>query len=103
MPYDLDMLRNFDIGNQRFQHLPEREPLTNVPTSPHDLEALVTLLEVAALLLTPAPEAAFTYEELLKKVHNLCGDEMKVDERDVRIVLGNASFLRKTGREYRLE
>jgi hypothetical protein len=103
MSYDVDALPKFDIGKQRFQRHDERELLANVPASPKDLEALVTLLEVAALSLTPAPEVAFTYEELLKETRDLCGDEMKVEERDVRIVLEKASFLRKTGREYRLK
>ena len=104
MPYDVDALQNFDIGSERFQRgVSLGEQRSNAPTDPHDLESIVTLLEVAALSLTAEPDAAFTYNELLREAQELCGDELEIDERDVKIVLGKASFLRKSGSEYRLK
>lgn len=104
MPYDVDALKNIDIGDERFPYdAPGGARRKNAPSHPKDLEAIVTLLEVAALSLTPEPDAAFTYEELLGEAQNLCGDEVQIDEKDVKIVLEKASFLRKGRGEYRLK
>lgn len=53
------------------------------------------MLELAAIILTATPESSFTIDELLDKVRALADDDMEVDENDVRIVLGNAGFLKK--------
>lgn len=62
---------------------------------PTDLEAIVTTLEIASIYLTPAPDTRFSYEQLLAQARDLVGEELPLDERDVRIVVDNAKFLRK--------
>jgi len=52
-----------------------------------DLEAIVLLLELGAIHLTPDPSARFTFEQLLATVRDIGGDEIVLDERDVRIVM----------------
>lgn len=103
MAYDVDALQNFEIGKERFSHDAAEGARKNSRAHPKDLEAIVTLLEVAALSLTPEPDATFTYRELLDEARELCGDEVDLEERDVKIVLEKASFLRKAGGEYRLK
>lgn len=52
-----------------------------------DLEAIVLLLELGAISLTPDPSARFTYEQLLTEARSIGGAEITLDERDVKIVL----------------
>jgi hypothetical protein len=71
-------------------------PTPNIVTADRrDLEAIVTLLELAAVYLTPTPDATFTVEELLIEAHRLGGDEVRIEVDDVKIVLGKAGFLKK--------
>ena len=72
-----------------------RPEIAITPAHPTDLEAIVTLLELAAISLTPEPDTLFTFEELMAEVHAIGGDEIVIDERDARIVLNNAHFLGK--------
>lgn len=65
-----------------------------VPQS-KDLEAIVTLLHLAAIELAPTPEAQFTMEELIATARELGGDEVVIDPADVKIVLGTPGFLKK--------
>lgn len=93
MPYDFDTSPNQD------------PPAVSIkPAEPTDLEAIVMLLELAAIYLTPEPDAQFTFEELLQEAQTIGGGEIKLNEDDVKIVLGKASFLKKeTGRKYRMK
>jgi hypothetical protein len=68
-----------------------------------DLEAIVVLLELAAIYLASTPEAEFTLEELLSQVRTIGGDEIGIEEGDVKIVLDKASFLKKVGKRFRLK
>jgi len=52
-----------------------------------DLEAIVMLLELGAIELTPRANAPFTFEQLLVEARRYGGDEIVLDERDVRIVM----------------
>ncbi len=52
-----------------------------------DLEAIVMLLELSAIELTPEADARFTFEQLLAGACDIGGDEIVLDERDVRIVM----------------
>lgn len=74
-------------------HLPPTPTIT--PSDRRDLEAIVTLLELAAICLTVAPGTSFTAEELISEARRLGGYEIDLDETDIRIVLGNAGFLKK--------
>ncbi len=60
-----------------------------------DLEAIVTLLELGAIELTPAPNTRFTFEQLLAEARRYGGDEITLDERDVRIVLPFMKSIRR--------
>ena len=62
-----------------------------------DLEAIVMLLELAAIYLTTGPEATFTKEELIERARAIGGEEINLDEADVKIVLRKTGFLKKAG------
>ena len=68
-----------------------------------DLEAIVALLELAALTLTPSLGATFTQEELLREVREIGGDEIEIQDSDIKNVLGKAGFLRKEGGRFSLK
>lgn len=84
MPYDFD-------------GVPDREPprLKIQPLQGNDLEAIVTLLELAAIYLTPVPGKEFTWDALFSQVRTIGGDEITIDERDALIVVGYVKFLKK--------
>lgn len=62
---------------------------------PDDLEAIVTLLELAAIYLTPEPGSEFTRDELLAKAHEVAGDELPFRDSDALIVLASSRFLKR--------
>lgn len=64
---------------------------------PTDLEAIVMLLELAAISLTKGPESTFTATELIEEARRIGGDECPLDERDARIVLVYVKFLQRVG------
>lgn len=65
--------------------------------SGRDLEAIVTLLELAALTLTPSLGATFTRSELFREAREIGGDEIELEESDLKNVLGKAGFLKNVG------
>lgn len=71
--------------------------------APHDLEAIVTLLELGAIFLTDEPDSDFTFDELLAQARAISGDDFFLEETDARIVLANSSFLKKSKGRYRLK
>lgn len=87
MSYDLE------IGDQRLIDEAGRRQLETKPNRARDLEAIVTLLEVAALSLTTTPGATFTIQQLIDEAIEIGGDDVSV--RDMRIVLKKANFLEK--------
>lgn len=103
MAYDFEAVQDLDVSQQRIRHdAGRRIRLKNSRVNPRDLEAIVTLLEVAALSLTTEPDATFTLEQLIREARDLGGDEISIEERDVRIVLEKANFLEKVAGEFRL-
>ena len=62
-----------------------------------DLEAIVTTLEVAALSLSPENDSTFTREQLIAEAHSMCGEEIALQDVDIKIVLNKHSFLRSAG------
>lgn len=62
-----------------------------------DLETIVFALELGAIYLTDGPESTFTTDELFAKAREAVGDEISLDEGDMRIVLKNSRFLKKAG------
>ncbi len=99
MPYDAQ------IGKERFPNEDgKRKRATNYAANGQDLEAIVTLLEVAALSLTDEPGATFTVDQLIHEAREIGGEEIDLDETDVKIVLQKASFVQKiSGGELRLK
>jgi len=92
MPYDADVsLERYDVEGGR------RKPAHGVPAETRDLEAIVTTLEVAAIFLTPTPGATFTRQQLLEEAQRLNGDEVKIREEDLRIVLKKHGFVKYAG------
>ncbi len=67
-----------------------------------DLEAIVTLLELGAIALTPNESARFTYDELLAEARRFGGDEIVLDERDIKIVLPHMRCIKRERGMYRL-
>lgn len=68
-----------------------------------DLEAIVTILELASICLTTGPNATFTKQQLIDEARRLSGDGIDLDESDVNIVLGKAGFLRRMGGKLRMK
>jgi hypothetical protein len=95
MPYDVAIERIVHEGQNSAQ-------LKNEPVASKDLEALVTLLEVAALSLSDNPESTFSRDELIQEARLMAGTEFEIDERDARIVLEKATFVRGSKNELRL-
>jgi hypothetical protein len=99
-----EMAYDVDVGRQELSYDAGRPTLLrNVPKSPKDLGVIVTLLELAALSLTTEPGTKFTLDKLIREARAYAGDVIKLDERDIRIVLKKRSFLEKVGHEYRLK
>ena len=59
----------------------------------HDLEFVVTCLELAAIHLTNKPGDVFTLAQMLEVAKQYDGGAL--DEADARIVLANAEFLKR--------
>ena len=84
----------YDIEAERYM-MASREPkrYENAPKPTSDLEALVTLLEMAALSLTTDPDTTFSLDDLTDEARKIAGESIEIDGRDVQIVLQKASFL----------
>lgn len=71
-------------------------PKVSTPTpDPRDLEAIVTLLDLAAICLTPKPGTKFTIEELIAKAQEIGGDEIPLNPKDLLIVLPFMKYLKR--------
>ena len=76
---------------------PVGPPPANRARSGKDKEALLTLLEVAALSLTDTPESTFTLEDLIREARQLGGEQVPIDPRDAMNVLEKAKFVKSVG------
>jgi hypothetical protein len=68
-------------------------PTSTPPAQGNDLEAIVTLLELAAIYLTTSPGAVFSFDDLIKQAQEIGG--LTIAKKDARIVLDKAKFLKK--------
>jgi hypothetical protein len=76
----------------------------NKPIRSRDLEAIITLMEVAALALTSEPGATFTRKELMAQMHEIGGDDIELDDADIVIVLQQKpSFIERVPGALRLK
>ncbi|GEP61396.1 hypothetical protein [Reyranella soli] len=97
------MSYDFDVGSQHYSYeTGKRARETNKVVSGRDLEAIVTLLEVAALSLTTEEGATFARERLIAEARELGGSEIELRDEDIDIVLQKQSFLTRVGKELRL-
>lgn len=98
------MAYDIDVGEQQLSYdTGQRTLQRNTTASPKDLGVIVTLLEVAALSLTTGPGATFTFDQLVREARKIGGKDVNLEERDIRIVLQKATFVKKVGSEYRLK
>jgi len=96
------MAYDADVGHEQLSYNAGRRVLhKNAAPSPKDLGVIATLLEIAAISLTTAPGATFTFDQLVREARELGGQGLDLDERDISIVLKKASFIEKVGKEYR--
>lgn len=93
---------SYDSEGKAPAEAPTRRPRRPAANG-RDLEAIVALLELAALTLTPSLGATFTQEELLREVREIGGDEIEIQDSDIKNVLGKAGFLRKEGGRFSLK
>jgi hypothetical protein len=97
------MAQNADIENEELTYEGETRVLRRKnDTSPKDLEVIVTLLEVAALSLTPKAGSKFSLDQLMNEAQVLTGNDVKLDEKDVKTVLGKARFVKKVSKQHYL-
>ena len=96
MSYDAD-----DADPTAAPCLPADRP---VP-SPLDPLAILTMLELAALELSPTAGATFGHEELVAKAHEVWGpDGPQMQPEEVEYVLADSDFLlRLPGRRYAMK
>lgn len=83
----------FDIDGETFVREDEQSPYRNAPVPTRDLAKLSTLMEAAALSLTDAPGASFTWEQLVQEVRQIAGEGTEIGDRDLKIVYEKVSFL----------
>lgn len=94
MPYDFEGLQD--------RSPPKINSVVPDP-DPRDLEAIVTIILVAAIELTPNEGSEFTFDELMVQIHQYSGSEPAFREIDVSIVLNSSKLLRKRpGKKYQL-
>lgn len=72
-----------------------RKSIMDYTPNHKDLETIVTLLQVATIFLTPMADTTFTLQQLLGQVHQLCGNEFTMDDKDILIVLPFCGFFLK--------
>lgn len=97
-PRRTPMSYDFDAVTDRSPPTPHYEP-----SDRRDLEAIVTLLELAAICLTTGPDSTFTKKQLIDEARRIGGDGIELDESDVSIVLGKPGFLKKVGGKLRMK
>lgn len=96
-PASDSMSYDFETASYASNSAPVAALAEDARRNPKDLEAIMLLLELAAINLTSGPDSEFTIDELLAEARDLGADELQLEETDVKIVLGKAGFLRKVG------
>jgi hypothetical protein len=94
MSYDAD-IENEELTYEGGVRVPRKTAKDAAAT---DLGVIVTLLEVAALSLTPKPGTTFSFEQLVGEARELGGEHLELNEKDVKNVLKKARFVKKTGK-----
>lgn len=68
-----------------------------------DLEAITTLVELAAISLSHKPDDTFSEMEIYDAACNIGGKDISLDKVDVNLVLDKAAFLKREKQRYRLK
>lgn len=84
MSYDFDDLED---------HSPPK--VADIKYEPHDLEAIVLYLTLAAIELSPAAGSKFTYDQLLSTAREIAQGEFEIEDVDAKIVLSTSKIIRK--------
>lgn len=88
-----------------FDDLPDKSPPPfTYPLVPMGaLEIATALLQLAAIFLTPDPDATFTRDELVAEARRLAGDKLTLSDVSFATVFrGEPPFLKKKGKKYRM-
>lgn len=101
MTYDFEG-SDGNIGRERYRQELTEAQLADSRPHREDLEVIVTLLEIAALSLTTEADATFGVDQLVDEARRLGGNEIAIEERDVKIVLDKAKFVEKVSGGFRL-
>lgn len=81
---------------------PKRTPAE--PVVSRDLEVIVTLMELGAIVLSPEYSATFTKEELFRETREFGGAEIILLDGDMDIVLGMGGIVQRVpGGRYRMK
>lgn len=88
-----------------FADVNDRSPpkLDIEPADPRDLEALVTCLELAAIILTTESGKVLTKEALFAEAQATAGPECPISDHDLGIILPFAKFLKRAPGGYVLK
>jgi hypothetical protein len=94
------MSYDFEDGDDRSAPV-----VTDYKPQPHDLETIVTLLELAAIFLTNAPGDQFTYQQLIAQARDLAGNDFVLEDVDAEIVFNNLGkvFQKEANQHYSLK
>lgn len=96
-------LMAYDLASERYESTPEGpRRLNRKPVPQGDLEAIVTLLELAAISLTSAPDDTFSLDELVTEASKLAGSSFDLKMSDVQIVMTKAGFVKRVGKQLQL-
>lgn len=83
------------------ENQPAPEPYYGPPVISRDLEAIVTMLELSAIILSPNSDSMFTREELFREANSL-GTDVCFLNSDMSIVLGMGGIVQRVkGGRYR--
>jgi len=97
MSYDLEIAPSL-IPSKAPVHIEGTSRAKHKKTAPariDDLEAIVVLLELAAMTLSEKPRTSFTTEQLYDEACSIAGDDGTIDIEDVQIIVDKASFLKR--------
>tara|TARA_R110001606_G_scaffold381646_1_gene542954 strand:- start:568 stop:1596 length:1029 start_codon:yes stop_codon:yes gene_type:complete len=96
-------LMAYDLASEGYESTPEGPKRINrKPVPKRDLEAIVTLLELAAISLTDTPDDTFSLEDLVREAKLLAGTSFELEMEDIINVMSKAAFVKSVGKQLQL-
>ena len=93
----------YDLASEGYESTPEGPKRINrKPVPKRDLEAIVTLLELAAISLTDTPDDTFSLEDLVREAKLLAGTSFELEMEDIINVMSKAAFVKSVGKQLQL-